>query len=85
MTPQVRAGSQEVLAPRHGEIRWPERGRDPEPWLEVPSGAAVGRRAQRMPSFEVQAGQAPQPWAAWVFLAMSICCERQARFAVGEY
>ena len=38
-----------------------------------------------MPSFEVHAGQAPQPWPAWTFLAMSICCSRVAWWATGAY
>src|SRR5690606_23649811 len=38
-----------------------------------------------MPSFEVHAGQAPQPWPAWTFFAMSICCSRVAWWATGAY
>ena len=42
-------------------------------------GPVTGRSGtQRMPSFEVQAGQAPQPCWAWTFLAMSICWARLA-------
>ena len=49
-------------------------------------GPVTGRSGtQRMPSFEVQAGQAPQPCWAWTFLAMSICWARLAWSAVGAY
>ena len=33
----------------------------------------------------LQAGQAPQPWAASTFSAIAICCSRVARSAVGAY
>lgn len=46
-----------------------------------PVGRAVGcevSSAQRMPSCEVQEGQAPQPCPAWTFLPIEICCSRLA-------
>lgn len=42
-------------------------------------------RRQPMPSCEVHDGQAPQPCAAWVFLAIAICSSRVARSARGAY
>ena len=41
--------------------------------------------AQLSPSPALQAGQAPQPWAASTFSAIAICCSRVARSAVGAY
>lgn len=46
-----------------------------------PVGRAVAGEvssAQRMPSCEVQEGQAPQPCPAWTFLPIEICCSRLA-------
>jgi hypothetical protein len=38
---------------------------------------------QRSPALLEQVGQAFQPWARSTFSAMAICCDREARLAVG--
>ena len=47
-----------------------------------PLGGMAGCDQSR-PSSAEQAGQAPQPCAAWTFSAIAICCSRLARLAVG--
>ena len=75
--PQAPRGPSAPLSPGLGTAR----ARHGCPWR----ARARGCWDQRMPSWAVQEGQAPQPCEAWVFLAMSICWARVAWSAVGAY